>query len=206
MTAPDPVTVQIVRNRIASLMEEMDYRFYRSGYSTIVRESRDFSCVVTDRRGRLAVAPFMYFHAPVYFHLIRRILELYGEDGLDDGDVLVCNHPYEGNLPHVPDMALVRPVFANGTIVAFTASIAHKADMGGAVPGSTWGQATDLFQEGMLLPPVKIVRVSGTWMITSPRVWAGPTSISWTARSPIRRSSRPSKVSFGGVGASPSNW
>ncbi len=153
-----PVTVQIVRNRIASLMEEMDYRFYRSGYSTIVRESRDFSCVVTDRTGRLAVAPFMYFHAPVYFHLIQRVLEIYGEDGLDDGDVLVCNHPYEGSLPHVPDMALVRPVFADGALVAFTASIAHKADVGGAVAGSTWGQATDLFQEGMLLPPVKIVR------------------------------------------------
>ncbi len=156
--AVSPVTVQIVRNRIASLMEEMDYRFYRSGYSTIVRESRDFSCVVTDRTGRLSVAPFMYFHAPVYFHLIQRVLELFGEDGLDDGDVLVCNHPYEGSLPHVPDMALVRPVFADGALVAFTASIAHKADVGGAVAGSTWGQATNLFQEGMLLPPVKIVR------------------------------------------------
>ena len=153
-----PVTVQVVRNRIASLMEEMDYRFYRSGYSTIVRESRDFSCVVTDRQGRLAVAPFMYFHAPVYFHLIQRILALYGAGGLADGDVLVCNHPYEGNLPHVPDMALVRPVFVGGALVAFTASIAHKADVGGAVAGSTWGQATDLFQEGLLLPPVKIVR------------------------------------------------
>lgn len=162
MTSPDPVTVQIVRTRIVSLMEEMDYRFYRSGYSTIVRESRDFSCVVTDATGRLAAAPFMYFHSPVYFHLIQRVLELYApdgtSDGLEEGDVLVCNHPYEGNLPHVPDMALVRPIFADGTLVAFTASIAHKADVGGAVPGSTWGQATDLFQEGLLLPPVKIVR------------------------------------------------
>ena len=158
MTTTDPVTVQIIRSRVSSLMEEMDYRFYRSGYSTIVRESRDFSCVVTDRDGRLAVAPPMFFHGPVYFHLVQRILELYGEDGLADGDTLVCNHPYEGNLPHLPDMALVTPVFHAGTLVAFTASIAHKADMGGAVPGSTWGQATDLFQEGLLLPPVKIVR------------------------------------------------
>jgi len=158
MQKPDPITVQILRSRVASLMEEMDYRFYRSGYSTIVRESRDFSCVVTDRTGRLAVAPPMFFHGPVYFHLIGRILEIYGEDGLSDGDTLVCNHPYEGNLPHVPDMALVTPVFHDGSLVAFTASIAHKADMGGAVPGSTWGQATELFQEGLLLPPVKVVR------------------------------------------------
>lgn len=158
MTTPDPVTVQIIRSRVSSLMEEMDYRFYRSGYSTIVRESRDFSCVVTDRDGRLAVAPPMFFHGPVYFHLVQRILALYGEAGLADGDTLVCNHPYEGNLPHLPDMALVTPVFHDGTLVAFTASIAHKADMGGAVPGSTWGQATEVFQEGLLLPPVKIVR------------------------------------------------
>ena len=158
MTNPDPVTLQIIRSRVSSLMEEMDYRFYRSGYSTIVRESRDFSCVVTDRDGRLAVAPPMFFHGPVYFHLVQRILEIYGADGLHDGDTLVCNHPYEGNLPHLPDMALVTPVFHRGALVAFTASIAHKADMGGAVPGSTWGQATDLFQEGLLLPPVKVVR------------------------------------------------
>ena len=158
MISPDPITIQIVRNRISSLMEEMDYRFYRSGYSTIVRESRDFSCVITDGRGRLIIPPPMFFHGPVYFHLIQRILKLYGADGLDDGDTLVCNHPYEGNLPHLPDMALVTPVFFDGTLVAFAASIAHKADMGGAVPGSTWGQATELFQEGLLLPPVKIVR------------------------------------------------
>ena len=158
MVSPDPITIQIVRNRISSLMEEMDYRFYRSGYSTIVRESRDFSCVITDGQGRLIIPPPMFFHGPVYFHLIQRILKLYGADGLDDGDTLVCNHPYDGNLPHLPDMALVTPVFFDGTLVAFAASIAHKADMGGAVPGSTWGQATELFQEGLLLPPVKIVR------------------------------------------------
>ena len=139
-------------------MEEMDYRFYRSGYSTIVRESRDFSCVVTDRIGRLAVEPPMFFHGPVYFHLIQKILSLYGEEGLSDGDTLICNHPYEGNLPHLPDMALVTPVFHGGKLIAFTASIAHKADMGGAVPGSTWGQATEVFHEGLLLPPVKIVK------------------------------------------------
>jgi N-methylhydantoinase B len=154
----NPITVQIIRSRISSLMEEMDYRFYRSGYSTIVRESRDFSCVVTDRDGRLAIAPPMFFHGPVYFHLVQRILELYGDDGLSDGDTLVCNHPYEGNLPHLPDMAIVTPVFHDGTLVAFTASIAHKADLGGAVPGSTWGQATEMFQEGLLIPPVKVTR------------------------------------------------
>src|SRR5215475_178489 len=157
----DAITIQILRNKIASLVDEMHYHFYRSGYSTIIRESRDFSCVILDRDGRLIVAPPMFFHAPVYRHLVGRILELYGGDGRDrviaEGDVFVSNHPYEGGLPHVSDMAFVAPVFAAGEIVAFAGSIAHKADVGGAVAGSTSADATEMFQEGLLIPPIKIV-------------------------------------------------
>ena len=157
----DAITIQILRNKIASLVDEMHYHFYRSGYSTIIRESRDFSCVILDRSGRLIVAPPMFFHAPVYRHLVGRILDLYGgrdEDaGIKDGDVFVSNHPYAGGLPHVSDMAFVAPVFSDGELVAFSGSIAHKADVGGAVAGSTSANATEMFQEGLLLPPIKIV-------------------------------------------------
>ena len=73
-----------------------------------------------------------------------------------EGDVFVSNHPYEGGLPHVSDMAFVAPVFADGKIVAFAGSIAHKADVGGTVPGSTSANATEMFHEGVLLPPIKI--------------------------------------------------
>src|ERR1700689_4502850 len=153
----DPVTVQILRNKIASLTEEMHYHFYRSGYSTIIRESRDFSCVIVDRTGRLIVAPPMFFHAPVYRHLVGRILEVHGPDGgITEGDVFVSNHPYEGGLPHVSDMAFVAPVFADGAIVAFAGSIAHKADVGGTVAGSTSANAPEMFHGGVLLPPIKI--------------------------------------------------
>jgi N-methylhydantoinase B len=162
----DAITIQVLRNKIASLVDEMHYHFYRSGYSTIIRESRDFSCVILDRDGRLIVAPPMFFHAPVYRHLVGRILELYGGHGRDrtiaEGDVFVSNHPYEGGLPHVSDMAFVAPVFAEGEIVAFAGSIAHKADVGGAVAGSTSANATEMFQEGLLLPPIKIVAASVT--------------------------------------------
>jgi N-methylhydantoinase B len=157
----DAITIQILRNKIASLVDEMHYHFYRSGYSTIIRESRDFSCVILDRSGRLIVAPPMFFHAPVYRHLVGRILELYGDhgegQGIKDGDVFVSNHPYAGGLPHVSDMAFVAPVFAAGELVAFSGSIAHKADVGGAVAGSTSANATEMFQEGLLLPPIKMV-------------------------------------------------
>jgi N-methylhydantoinase B len=151
----DPITVQVLRNKVASLVDEMHYHFYRSGYSTIIRESRDFSCVILDAAGRLIVAPPMFFHAPVYRHLVGRILGLY-QGAIAEGDVFVSNHPYEGGLPHVSDMAFVAPVFADGAIVAFAGSIAHKADVGGAVAGSTSANATEMFHEGMLLPPVKI--------------------------------------------------
>jgi N-methylhydantoinase B len=156
----DAITIQILRNKVASLVDEMHYHFYRSGYSTIIRESRDFSCVILDREGRLIVAPPMFFHAPVYRHLVGRILKVYGGGGdgrsIEDGDVFVSNHPYDGGLPHVSDMAFVAPVFAEGGIVAFSGSIAHKADVGGAVAGSTSANATEMYQEGLLVPPVKI--------------------------------------------------
>src|SRR5581483_12139959 len=133
----NPILVQILRNKIGSLVEEMHYHFYRSGYSTIIRESRDFSCVILDRDGRLIVAPPMFFHAPVYKFLIGNILKLYPADAIKDGDVFVSNHPYEAGMPHVSDMAFIAPIFADGTLIGFSGSIAHKADVGGAVPGST---------------------------------------------------------------------
>jgi len=151
----DAITTQVVRNRVSSLMQEMHYHFYRSGYSTIIRESRDFSCVILDCRGGLIVAPPMFFHAPVYRHLVGRILQRYGDD-LHEGDMFVCNHPYEGGLPHVSDMAFVAPIRSGATLVGFAGSIAHKADVGGTMPGSTSASATEIFQEGLLLPPVKI--------------------------------------------------
>jgi N-methylhydantoinase B len=151
----DAITIQVVRNRISSLMQEMHYHFYRSGYSTIIRESRDFSCVILDHRGGLIVAPPMFFHAPVYWHLVAKILAVHGND-IAEGDMFVCNHPYDGGLPHVSDMAFISPIMFEGALVGFAGSIAHKADVGGANPGSTSANATEIFQEGLLLPPVKI--------------------------------------------------
>ena len=151
----DAITVQILRNKISSLTDEMHYHFYRSGYSTIIRESRDFSCVILDRTGRLIVAPPMFFHAPVYRHLIANIVDTYGSS-IAEGDVFVSNHPYDGGLPHVSDMAFVAPVFDGRDIVAFAGSIAHKADIGGAVAGSTSANATEMYHEGLLIPPIRV--------------------------------------------------
>ena len=154
----DPVTVEIVRNKVASLVDEMHYHFYRSGYSTIIRESRDFSCVILDREGRLITPPPMFFHAPVYRHFTARVLALYGAGGIEAGDVFVSNHPYEAGMPHVSDMGFLAPIFAEKKLIGFSGSIAHKADVGGTNPGSTSANATEMFHEGLLVPPVKISR------------------------------------------------
>jgi len=154
--ALDPITVQILKNKVASLVDEMHYHFYRSGYSTIIRESRDFSCVILDKGGRLIVPPPMFFHAPFYKHFVDRTVELYGVDGLKDGDVIVSNHPYEAGVPHVSDMAFVAPIFAEGELIGFSGSCAHKADIGGMNPGSTSANSTEIYHEGLIIPPIKM--------------------------------------------------
>lgn len=154
-TAVDGVTVQILRNRIACIMEEMAHHFFRSGYSTIVRESRDFSCVIVDAEGRLIASPPMFYHATAYQHLAQKIMALYGRENLRDGDIFITNHPYEGYTPHAPDLAIIAPIIIDGMLTGFSSAIAHKADMGGMVPGSSWGQAQEMYQEGLLLPPMR---------------------------------------------------
>ncbi len=154
----DAVTVQVLRNKVSSLVDEMHYHFYRSGYSTIIRESRDFSCVILDCNGGLIVPPPMFFHASAYRRFVGRVLELYEKDDIQEGDVFVSNHPYEAGVPHVSDMGFVAPYFWDGKLVGFSGSLAHKADIGGTNPGSTSSNSTELYHEGTLLPPMKICR------------------------------------------------
>lgn len=98
----------------------------------------------------------MFFHAPFYKHFVDRTVEIYGEAGLKDGDVVVSNHPYEAGVPHVSDMAFIAPIFADGKLIGFSGSCAHKADIGGMNPGSTSANSTEIYHEGLVLPPVKI--------------------------------------------------
>ena len=152
----DAITTQVVRNRIGSLMQEMHYHFYRSGYSTIIRESRDFSCVILDRHGGLIVAPPMFFHAPVYRHLVG---EHFRSCTATISATATCSSatiPMTAACRMSPTWLSFRRSSRGATLVGFSGSIAHKADVGGTNPGSTSANATEIFQEGLLLPPVKI--------------------------------------------------
>ena len=151
----DAITTQVVRNRIGSLMQEMHYHFYRSGYSTIIRESRDFSCVILDCRGGLIVAPPMFFHAPVYRHLVGKIWSVTARISAP-ATCLSAIIPTRAGCRTYPIWRSSPRSSAARPLVGFAGSIAHKADVGGTMPGSTSASATEIFQEGLLLPPVKI--------------------------------------------------
>ncbi len=153
----DLVVVEMLRSNLDALMEEMLHLLIRSAYSTLMRESRDCSFLITDEHGRVVTSNAANFvHATAYRPLVKSVLEKWGCEGIHEGDVIIANHPYLASVPHTPDLAVVVPVFADGELVAFSCTIAHKPDFGGAVPGSNTSKSTELYQEGFLLPLTKL--------------------------------------------------
>src|SRR5262245_61487642 len=130
----------------------------RTGYSTIIKESQDFTFAIFDATGRMVAqgVPQPLHIAPwaAQVNEIRR----HFRGRIEEGDTFIVNHPYRACQNHATDVTLISPVFSNGAIAAFIGNIAHKPDLGGKVPGTNAGDATDLFQEGLLIPPLKIVR------------------------------------------------
>jgi N-methylhydantoinase B len=154
----DPVTYQVLVSRLSGIVQEMQENIFRTGYSTVVRESHDASCQILDAAGNVvgehAVAPLHMTSLPGVVAAIQRA---FGAT-IAEGDVFITNHPYEADVTHSVDMAVVAPVFSGGELVAFCASIAHKSDLGGMVPGTANGTAREAFQEGVLYPPVRFMR------------------------------------------------
>jgi len=153
----DAVTFQVISSRLSGIVGEMQDSVFRTGYSTVIRESQDASCMLLDAEGNivgeLVVLPLHVASLPEVVRAIRRSFE----GDLHPGDAFITNHPYDAGLPHAMDMAVASPVFHEGRLVAFCASIAHKTDLGGVVPGTANANARELFQEGIQFPPVRIV-------------------------------------------------
>lgn len=154
----DPVTYQVVLSRLSGIVKEMQDAIFRTGYSTIIRESQDASCLILDVRGDVVgehvVLPLHVTSLP---EALRGVLARFAGD-IAPGDAYITNHPYEGGVAHSMDMAVVCPVYCDGTLVGFCGSIAHKSDLGGVVPGTSYGNARELFQEGIQYPPIRFVR------------------------------------------------
>lgn len=153
----DPITAQVIQNRLSGIVQEMQTNIFRTGYSTIVRESQDASCMILDANGDVVGEHVILpLHIAALPEVIRAIYTAYG-DKIYPGDAFITNHPYISGVTHSIDMAVAIPVFVDDQLVAFCTSIAHKSDLGGMVPGTGSGNARELFQEGIQYPPVKFM-------------------------------------------------
>ncbi len=151
----DPVTFQVIQSRLSGIVQEMQDNIFRTGYSTIVRESQDASCMLLDLAGEVigqhAILPL---HVAALPEVVRAVRAVFGDD-IRPGDAFISNHPYLAGVTHSQDMALITPVFYDGNLVAFCASIAHKSDLGGVVAGTGYARALEIFQEGIQYPPLR---------------------------------------------------
>ncbi len=152
------VELEVARASLSGIVREMQNSLFRTGYSTIIRESQDASCALLNARGEtIAQHVVLPLHIGAFPAAAAAILRTYADD-IRDGDAFLINHPYEGGSPHAPDMAVFTAIFHGGKHVGFCASIAHKGDIGGPVPGSCSGQARETFNEGLHLPAVRYQR------------------------------------------------
>jgi N-methylhydantoinase B len=159
MSDLDPVTVQVIGASAAGIVREMQEALFRTGYSTIIRESQDASCAILLPDGTLAAQHVVLpLHIGAFPACLAGVLRRYAREEMAEGDTFVVNHPYEGGSAHAPDFAVITPAFGEGRLLGFTASIAHKSDIGGPVPGSCSGQAREIFNEGLHIPPLRLVR------------------------------------------------
>jgi N-methylhydantoinase B len=151
------IELEIIKSSLSGIVQEMQNSLFRTGYSTIVRESQDASCAIMDADAQvIAQHVVLPLHMGAFPACCGAVLNAYRD--IAEGDAFLINHPYEGGSPHAPDMAVITPIFHGNHLIGFCGSIAHKSDIGGPVPGSCSGQARETFNEGLHLPAVRYVR------------------------------------------------
>jgi N-methylhydantoinase B len=155
-TTLDPVTVEVVRNKLDGIANEMELTLLKSSCSPIVKEGLDASASLFTLGGEtLAQAVAIPIHLATLIPCIASILAEFPLETMREGDLYCMNDPYLGGT-HLPDIAVVMPVFARGRPLAFAATMTHHQDVGGMAPGSVPTDATEVFQEGIRLPPLKL--------------------------------------------------
>ncbi|MGI8972956.1 MAG: hydantoinase B/oxoprolinase family protein [Gaiella sp.] len=165
----DSVTTSVIGDQLVQITQEMGTHMMRAAYSPIFSESRDFSCALFDATGRMiAQGRFNPAHLGAIGETVRCVLDEIGLDSIEPGDVVLHNDPFRGGC-HMPEHMLLRPIFRKGKLVAFAATIGHMAEIGAVTIGSFASTATEVYQEGLRLPPVKLVRrgepVDDIWKI-----------------------------------------
>ena len=151
----DPITTEVVRNKLEGIANEMQSTLFRSSFSPIVKEGLDASASLFTIDGEtLAQAIALPFHLATLIPIVKKIIEEFQLDQMADKDIYIMNDPYMGGT-HLPDIALVMPIFSGGELIAFSAAMTHHQDVGGMSPGSVPTNATEIFQEGIRIPPLK---------------------------------------------------
>ena len=154
----DPITLEVLRETFSSIVREMRVTLVRTAYSSILYEGEDFSCVLMDGDAQLVAMSKGQDHplhiVPISWSM-RSVKEKFGDD-IHPGDVFLHNDPYTGGT-HLNDVAMIYPLFADGRLFVFPVVRAHWGDVGGMSPGSLSGDATEIFQEGVRIPPIRIV-------------------------------------------------
>ncbi len=155
----DPITLEIIQNSLQATADEMFAAMRKAAMSSIIYEVLDMGTGIMNAKGQLAssgagIPAFI----GVLDKAVKVIVQNFDKPGdVEPGDVFVTNDPYHGGVTHLNDIVVAMPVFAGGRIIAWTANIAHNSDIGGMAPGSLSGEATEIFQEGLRLPAVKLI-------------------------------------------------
>ena len=155
----DPIRLEILANGLRSIADETYIALMKSAYSTNIKERRDHSTAIMDRDGRLIVQAdaSLPIHIASMTGLMTTLIEKFGDD-LAEGDIFIANDPHVAGGTHLPDINMATPVFVTGRLFGFVCNIAHHADMGGMVPGSMAGGMSEIYQEGLRIPVVRLFR------------------------------------------------
>jgi N-methylhydantoinase B len=165
----DPISFEVFRNAFISVAEEMGATLVRTAYSPNIKERRDCSAAAFDAEGRMvSQAEHIPVHLGAMPESVKAALQLFPASDWKQGDAIILNDPFEGGT-HLPDITLISAVVFEGRVAGFVANRAHHADVGGSSPGSMPGAASEIYQEGLRIPPIHIVKAGtidpGLWRL-----------------------------------------
>jgi len=154
----DPITLEVIRNRMIAASRDIRRTIERAAYSPILYEVVDFSCGILDSDANLvAETPGLPIFLANLGYAVESTYSTIGRKNLNPGDVILCNDPYNGGGTHCPDLTVICPAFYDGEIRGWAAFRGHTVDMGGIYPGGWYSNTTEVYQEGFRLPPVKLM-------------------------------------------------
>ncbi len=156
-TTRDPFALELIKNALVALADEMALTVYRTARSFVVKEALDFSTALFMADGQLiAQGTCLPFHLGAMPFAVRAVTRAY-ENRILPGDLYITNDPYDGST-HLPDIVLVKPIFHEQTLIGFSAALAHMTDIGGRIPGGNASDSTEIYQEGLRIPPSRLWR------------------------------------------------